>query len=112
MGHPGRRSRHGKLAGWAAQPEVRGAVSVVYLAHVGILSEPWLLPIHERIHDRHWSQRRDGVGVGELSAGTAGRASTASGSPSDESASVVRRWIWAGYVPADEDHNARLRLAL
>src|SRR5580698_8953369 len=112
MGHAGRGTRHAELGSGAAQLEVWRSVPEVHLADVGVLPESRLLPIYEWIYDRHWSERRDGFGARELSAGTSGGKATAGGSAADEPAAVVRRWLCAGYVPPREEYDDRLWSAI
>src|SRR5438445_4522438 len=108
MGHAGRGTRYAELAGGPAQLEVWWRIPKVHLANVGFLPESRLLPVYEWIHDRHRSERRDGFGAGELSAGASSGEAATGGSAADESATVVRRRLCAGYVPPGEEYDDRL----
>ena len=50
LGHRRRRPRFAELADRPAQHEIRRRVPVVHLADVGLLPEPRLLPVHQRLH--------------------------------------------------------------
>ena len=50
LGHNHRRSRYAELADRAPQSEIRGHLPVVHLADVGLLPEPRLLSVHQRLH--------------------------------------------------------------
>src|SRR5260370_5749527 len=98
MGHAGRRTRYAELAGGPAQLEIWRPVPEVHLANVGILPESRLLPVYEWIYDRHRSERRNRFGAGEFSAGTSRGEAATGRCAADESATVVRRRLCAGYV--------------
>ena len=52
MGHGRRRPRLAELADWPPQHQVRRRLSELHLAHVGLLPESRLLPVHQRLHHR------------------------------------------------------------
>ena len=58
LGHGDRRPRLAELADRPPQHQVRRRLPVVHLAHVGLLPESRLLPVHQRIHHRVCAQRR------------------------------------------------------
>ena len=53
----GGRARHAELAEWTPQPEVRRQLPPLHLADVGLLPEPRLLPVHQRLHHPDGDQR-------------------------------------------------------
>ena len=78
-----------------------GSYRQLHLADVGILPEPRLLPVHQRLHHRQRHQRRHWLSTRQLPAGLAGREAAPGGHSADAASAVVCRRLRAGQLPRD-----------